>query len=281
MKTVVLAISGGIDSMVLLDIMIGRQDLERIIVAHVDHGMRPDSEADRQFVEGVARGHGLEFCSVELQLGSAASEDLARKKRYEWLNQVVKKYQAEALITAHHQDDVIETIFINLLRGTGWRGLSSLRSHPKLYRPLLSQSKAELVEYAIVRDLQWREDSTNDSPKYLRNYIRLVLVPKLSSIKRQQLLSLYNEQLQLLIDIDKEADALLRLASHGQGLSRYYLMMLPPAVGLEIIRLWLRRSLTKRQGDRLYRFIATAKPGSMLELENGCQVQVTATELVV
>lgn len=280
MEILIIAVSGGIDSMALLHMMV-KKGGARLVVAHVNHGMRPDSHEDEQLVRSEAKRYGLKFFSTQLNLGELASEDLARRQRYAWLNELAQSLNATAIVTAHHQDDVIETVFINLIRGTGWRGLVSLRSQADLRRPLLQKTKVELVQYAVSNQLNWREDSTNDNPRYLRNYVRLAILPALSSRQRQTLVHLYNQQLQLRQLIDDEVERLLSIASSDQTLPRYFMIMLEPEVSYQIIRRWLNRNLTKTQRHRLRRFIATAKPGAVIELEDNCCLQVTARDLVV
>src|SRR5487761_779794 len=122
----VVAVSGGVDSVVLLHILAGIPNNE-LVVAHFDHGVRPDSVADRQFVQDLAVPLNFPFEFAEGKLGAKASEALARAKRYEFLRATQRKHQAAGIVTAHNQDDVLETAIINILRGTARRGLGSLR----------------------------------------------------------------------------------------------------------------------------------------------------------
>src|SRR5437764_343012 len=123
----VVAVSGGVDSVALLD-MLARSDDLKLVVAHFDHGIRKDSAKDRKFVEDLAKNYDLPFVYEEGHLGSGTSEAVARGARYDFLHRVKKSHGAQAIITAHHQDDVLETAIINLLRGTGRKGLTSLTS---------------------------------------------------------------------------------------------------------------------------------------------------------
>ena len=121
----VLAISGGVDSMVMLDMVCRRFPAGEIIVAHFDHGIRANSELDMEFVREMAAEYGVEFRSCRAELGAGASEAEAREKRYEFLMKVAAETGGEVW-TAHHLDDLVETVTINFLRGTGWRGLTGL-----------------------------------------------------------------------------------------------------------------------------------------------------------
>ena len=133
----------------------------RLTVAHYDHGIRSDSAEDRRLVQALAREYGLPFVYHSGRLGTGASEAVARQARYGFLHAVRRASAAQAVITAHHQDDVLETAILNLLRGTGRRGLGSLKSTDVVKRPLMAVSKNELLRYAEREGLRWREDSTN------------------------------------------------------------------------------------------------------------------------
>ena len=167
----IVAVSGGVDSVVLLDILTKTD--HRLIVAHVDHGIRgDDSQAD------------------------------ARKARYDFLFEQAKKYNAK-VVTAHHRDDLVETIALNLCRGTGWRGLAVL-GRSDVVRPLISLSKDQIYDYAIRNKLEWVEDSTNSSEAYLRNRLRRRIGRLLSATDSIKLAKLRARQLQLRHDIDRE-----------------------------------------------------------------------------
>src|SRR3989344_5293986 len=113
----IVAVSGGVDSVVLLDMLI-KQKEHNLVVAHFDHGIRVDSDADARFVWELAKKYELSFEVRREELGDAASENTARSHRYAFLRDIAKKYSA-TIVTAHHADDVVETIAINLTRGTG------------------------------------------------------------------------------------------------------------------------------------------------------------------
>ena len=130
---VVLAVSGGLDSVVLLDMVVRQQRYcqrvgqaaPNLVVAHVNHGIRLGSHRDALFVRRLARQYELSYREATLHLGPLASEAQAREGRYRFLRQVAAEYDGR-IATAHHRDDVIETMLINLRRGTGWRGLSPM-----------------------------------------------------------------------------------------------------------------------------------------------------------
>jgi tRNA(Ile)-lysidine synthase len=250
----IVAVSGGVDSVALLD-MLSRQPGLELIVAHFDHGIRNDSAKDRLFVRNLAAKYGYPFEFEEGKLGSTSSEARARNARYDFLRSVQKKYKAEAIITAHQQDDVIETAIINMSRGTGRRGLSSLNSTENIKRPLLNVTKQRLIEYAKSNNLSWREDSTNQDIKYKRNYIRYQIVPALSPADKKRLLSLIGRGAQLNDSIDKEIDSLISNDLSYNYLDRVWFSSLPHKVAKEVLIYWLRQqgvtSLDRRQVELL------------------------------
>jgi tRNA(Ile)-lysidine synthase len=232
----VVAVSGGVDSVVLLHMMATRKaENVELIVAHYDHGIRTDSARDLELVKGLASKYGLTFESAKGNLGAKASEAEARFSRYKFLRSVRDKHQAEKIVTAHHQDDVIETMIINIIRGTGPRGLAVMNDDKEILRPLINKKKSELIDYAIAHKLEWNEDETNSDDKYLRNYIRINLIPKLKPV-REKIIEINKSTNKLYIDID------LRIANilYGQiVLYRPKFVYFPYVVQREIMRQFL------------------------------------------
>ena len=138
--------------MVLLH-MLSRQSDARIVVAHFDHGIREDSYEDARFVAGLAKQYGFPFVVKREELGAQASEALARERRYAFLYEQAEMFHGQ-IVTAHHADDVLETIAINITRGTGWRGLAVFSS-TDIIRPLLGFTKTLLRHYALDHRLEW------------------------------------------------------------------------------------------------------------------------------
>jgi tRNA(Ile)-lysidine synthetase-like protein len=268
-KAYVVAVSGGVDSVALLDMFVKKQPAGTdIIVAHVDHGIREDSSKDADLVRGLAKNYGLPFESTSLKLGAEASEALARQERYIFLRQCCKKHNAQ-LVTAHHQDDVLETMLINLIRGTGWRGLVSLDSE-EILRPLLSTPKSELIAYAKEHSLQWREDSTNSNQRYLRNYVRLNLLPRMHSKDSEtaaKLLAVNQRVMELKKDIATELQNIL--AESNKEVSTHHLIMWPEAVAREILYSVLTKldpnwHPSKLQLQRALHFVKSARIGQQI-----------------
>lgn len=257
----IVAVSGGVDSMVLLDMMV-RASGHELVVAHFDHGIRSDSYLDEQLVRAAAARYGLAYETRREVLGASASEAHARERRYAFLRSLAQKHQA-SLVTAHHLDDLVETVAINLQRGTGWRGLAVLDSG--VSRPLIDIEKAALVEYARRNDIQWREDSTNASQKYLRNRVR-TQTHLLSSDAKRELRALHSHQKALKRTIKEEVKHLIGV---GPWYSRYFFTHLPAAVAHECLRELTRGKLTRPQLARLLHAIKVAQPNSTYEAGSG------------
>lgn len=280
----IVAVSGGLDSVVLLDMLAGlsmQHGAVELVVAHVDHGIRPDSAVDAEHVRTLASQYGLPYEMTRLELGLGASEEAAREARYAWLENMRVKYHADGVITAHHQDDVLETIVLNFQRGTGWRGLASLRTSDERYRPLLGASKASLTRYAIDHNLSWREDSTNDDVRYARNYIRHGVLPKLHGESRTKLLKLAEKQRKLREEIEAETVKVLSDVKDEVGLSRHKLIMMPDAVALEVLRAATNGKHEPFHLRRLLHFAKTGRQGSILNLGKGKNALLTRQRLIV
>jgi tRNA(Ile)-lysidine synthase len=275
----VIAVSGGIDSVVLLDILAQQKNIE-LIVAHFDHGIRSESVLDAQFVAALADRLGLVYEIGEGNLGPNASEATARKVRYDFLEAVRQKYNASAIITAHHQDDVIETGMINLIRGTGRSGLTSLKNRQSVIRPLLGVSKEDIKSFAEQANIEWREDSSNTDPKYLRNHVRHLIVPKMSAKDRELWLQIIEEQKEINQNIDKEIELILKKGLHkGQlVLGRSWFCKLPHDVAREVIVYLLTkahaREIDKKTVERLSVQIKTLPAGKLIQA-NGVDVLLT------
>lgn len=259
--------------MALLD-MLARQNEHELVVAHFDHGIRPGSADDAAFVAGLSRMYGLAFETRRVELGADASEERARDERYAFLNEIAARHDG-VIVTAHHMDDVIETIAINQVRGTGWRGLAVLND-PNIGRPLLGMRKTELYDYAIRHGLEWVEDETNRTDTYLRNRLRGKL-NRLPDDAVWRLIELWRDQRLVARQIDDEA----RRLTTG---SRYFLNMIDDRCGQEILRRILSDaslSLTRPQRSRVLHAIRTARPGSMLHAGSGVQVSFTMRDFIV
>lgn len=260
----VIAVSGGVDSVVLLDMLMSdRADTPEevrllrgatIIVAHFDHGIRSDSHEDLEFVKDLAEHYDAPFEFAEGNLGEGTSEAVARESRYAFLRNVAEKHSA-TIVTAHHQDDVLETAIINLMRGTNRRGLTALMSTDEIVRPLLQVPKLHIIEYARRHNLAWSEDSTNTDQRYLRNYVRHSILSRANDLQKQALLAQIARLRELNAQIDAELQEYFEQEPAFPELSRERFFTLPTEVAREVIAAWLRhfgiRSYDSQTLDRL------------------------------
>lgn len=268
------AVSGGVDSVVLLDLLNYQLPApnSQLIVAHFDHGIRADSQADRIFVQGLAEKYALEFEYIREELGTDASEALARERRYLFLRKVQAKYAANAIVTAHHRDDEIETACINLLRGTFRKGVTSLASD-EILRPLLPFSKDSIIEYAKEHNLTCREDASNQDPKYLRNEIRARL-QKANPKQKTKFYTLIQNYKQLNNEIDSLVEELFSYGYDHKNakFSRLFFISLPYNVSCELLAFWLRTEhieFDKRHLELLVTNLKTGRNGTHFDAGRG------------
>lgn len=273
----IVAVSGGVDSMVLLDVLAQQAGLS-LVVAHYDHGIRPDSAEDRKLVAAAAQRYGLPFVYGEGKLGVQASEAAARTARYSFLERVQQEQNARAIILAHHQDDALETAILNILRGTGRRGLTALANTPTRLRPLLNVVKTDIVAYAKQRGITWREDSTNTDQRYLRNYIRHTLLSQFNGAARRTLLQLIADTQQQNDAIDRLLAAWLARWADGVHMNRRQFILLPHAVAKEMLAAWLRQngiaSYDAKTLERVTIAAKTLRPGRAVSLVAGARISV-------
>lgn len=188
---VLLAVSGGVDSMVMLSLTAAAG--YRFGVAHCNFSLRgKESDEDEALVEREATRLGVEFfnrrfdTTAEMERTGESMEMAARRLRYEWFRELCDEHGYTVIAIAHHVNDSIETFFINMLRGTGLRGLTGINTQlGRVVRPVMFATRRDLHDYAVAHHIPFREDSSNRSTKYLRNKVRLGLVPMLKEIKPQ------------------------------------------------------------------------------------------------
>ena len=194
---VLLAVSGGIDSMVMADLFLNSAHSSRITLAHCNFHLRgEESDGDCAFVRDWACTHGVPFREAGFDTRSYAGEHgvsiemAARELRYSWFASLCDEEGFSAVAVAHNANDNAETLILNLLRGTGLTGICGMRelsplagsAFAVLIRPLLGFSRDEIREYALSRGLEWREDSTNADSAYKRNLIRNEVFPLFSKV---------------------------------------------------------------------------------------------------
>jgi tRNA(Ile)-lysidine synthase len=294
-ETVVVAVSGGADSVALLDIL-ARLDLEclKLVVAHLNHCLRGEaSDGDEAFVAGLAAGYGLPFASKRVDVAALAKasklslEDAGRQARYSFFAQTAEIHGATSIAVAHHLDDQAETVLMRLLRGAGGAGLSGMASIKGLLkRPLLQVCRADIERYLRARGITFRTDATNADPAILRNSIRHELLPRLRSYNPNisqrlaataEILASDQELLEELTDA-----AFLRLAEPGpDGVVLRAEGLCEEKRGLRL-RLY-RRALSELRGDlrriglthleAIDALLLSPRPNASLNLPAGCLVK--------
>ena len=186
-----LTVSGGVDSMVMMALTAAAG--YRFGVAHCNFQLRGnESEEDEVLVENEARRYGVMFYNKrfdtvgEMERTGESMEMAARRLRYAWFKELCEEHGYTAIVIAHHGNDSIETFFINLLRGTGLRGLTGISTQVgHIVRPMMFATRKIIHDYAVAHRIPYREDSSNRSTKYLRNKVRLGVVPMFKDIKPQ------------------------------------------------------------------------------------------------
>jgi len=190
-STVIVGFSGGPDSVCLLHLLskLAPSLNLKIIAAHLDHGWRKESALDATWCKHTTKEFGIEFISTtaaELDYApkyNGSKEELGRKLRRYFFQKLAQEYKTNTIALAHHADDQIETFFIRLLRGSSLSGISGMREQDGLYvRPLLNWHKSDILNYLKKEKLTYLEDNTNFQDNFLRNRIRLNLLPMLSTI---------------------------------------------------------------------------------------------------
>jgi tRNA(Ile)-lysidine synthase len=192
-QKILVACSGGPDSVALFHLLqtLSSKYSWKLGLAHFNHQLRPGAaKKDEQFVKALARKFKVPFyCGAgnvqrEAQRTKTSIEEAARQKRYDFFRRVVRTQKFPTIVLAHTRDDQAETVLMRILQGTGLRGLQGIREKFKmgrmtLVRPLLAFTKKELLEYLAEQKISYRSDETNDSSRFVRNRIRLELIPRL------------------------------------------------------------------------------------------------------
>ena len=255
--SLVLAVSGGPDSMALLDVINKLyQTLSiKIVVVHVNHGLRNESKRDEEVVVDYCKKNELKCVvkkvSVKKELGAKGGgiEEKARKLRYRALRQIAQKKNAKYILTAHNSDDQVETIIFNFLRGSSVKGLGGMRELTEdILRPLLGVAKADLLEYVKKQDIPFATDVTNKNLQFTRNNIRHKLLPNLRKFNPNlNEILLRNSQMFQQIDLVLKSMAVHYLDLIGEvkndkvKISISQLRELLPVIQIEVIKLAIKK----------------------------------------
>ncbi|MCX5906677.1 MAG: tRNA lysidine(34) synthetase TilS, partial [Deltaproteobacteria bacterium] len=186
---VVIGVSGGADSMTLLHILweLRSEYHLSLVVAHLDHGLRPEAAEDRSFVKKAASGLGVPFFSRKVDVGARCKEEhlnlqeAAREARYQFLAEIARDQKASRIALGHTADDQAESIIMRFLRGSGSRGLSGIPPVREgvIIRPLIETWRSEIESFLRERKFSYRIDASNQSTHFLRNRVRHELLPVL------------------------------------------------------------------------------------------------------
>ncbi|MBF0279184.1 MAG: tRNA lysidine(34) synthetase TilS [SAR324 cluster bacterium] len=249
--TILVCVSGGSDSIALLHILLELQERwqTKLIVLHFDHGLRPESSSEQKFVENLAKQYKLRcYSSTSHHLAQEASGVQEKSRR--WRLEIAEKFRSETkgkcIATAHHADDQAETLLYKLLRGCHLSNLRGMEWQNHFYiRPLLNCKKSELQTYLKSKSQEWMEDPSNQSSKYLRNRIRLELIPLMNELARGELgkrldnLSEQSRHLQDWIEQTEENHEISKLFQEEE-LSIKRLTQIPPMVLSNCLHQYLR-----------------------------------------
>ena len=287
-----LAVSGGLDSVVLLDsvckaVHVNSRSTTEIWVFHIHHGLQKPADQWLEFCEKLAKKYRVHFDFRLLHFADQSLGNIeakARAERYDALTELCIEHDIEDLLLAHHQNDQAETVLLQLLRGSGVAGLSGMplhrqnskKDHPiNLWRPLLNQSRSELELYAKVNKLKWVEDPSNQNTRYRRNAVRKEIIPKLEKIQPGAVANLARSA-----DLLAQSQTLLdRLAQlDGKGIYQSHNLKLAPLLTLarldksaanNLMRYWLKlNGLAMPSQERLeswWKDLMAVKTDSSLE----------------
>ena len=309
-KRIAVALSGGLDSVVLLDTVCRSQTKSKnpaleIYAFHIHHGLQKPADDWLLFCEKLAKKYQIHFDFRLLHLGNQKSggniEGRARKARYEALAELCEQYGIADLLLAHHQNDQAETVLLQLLRGSGVAGLSGmpntreLKAQNKqitLWRPLLNQSRAELESYAKEHKLKWVEDPSNRDDVFKRNAIRKQIIPKLEGLQPEAVANLARSasligESQVLLDRLAQIDGKTIFQEDAIAIKPLKaLAKLDQPAANNVLRYWLKtKGLTMPSQDRLsawWQDLARVKSDAQLEwLHDGQTIRLWRDQLQV
>lgn len=282
-RYVVVGVSGGADSMVLLDILYHffQNSSVQLVCAHVHHNLRKESDEEQKFVEQYCQTKEILFETIKLQYEGKFTEKIGRDKRYQFFEDTLQKYHSHSLFLAHHGDDLIETILMKIGRGSTLRGASgisliSYRENYVIYRPLLFLDKQAIYTYANEKQIPYVEDYSNQDEHYTRNRYRLQVLPFLKkeqpNIHRKYLE--YNNQLQeLLRYVEKDIEMSYNKVVVDKKLNWQEWLEIDPFLQKEVLRRFLATIyeekldvITAKHVELLISFLTNAKQNSVMDL---------------
>jgi len=268
---VAVAVSGRMDSMALLDLLVQTSGWHKgvLSVVTVDHGTRPDSSQHADFVERRAAELGLVCVRVDRQLGPQASEVACRVARLEAFDAL----DVDVVATAHHRDDQAETLLLQLLRGAGTTGLGAMRWRSgTVVRPLLNTSRDDIRAWMTHRELDWLEDPSNSDPRFLRNRVRSEVMPLLERLRPGASATMARSA-----RVSAEEDAYIQgqLPALPDPASPFPLQLiqgLPAVLARRVVRAWAGRSLSAAAVDAVLDAVAAGLPvGRIVHMVRGSE----------
>jgi tRNA(Ile)-lysidine synthase len=283
---VLVAVSGGPDSVALLDLLAATAGHGwQLVVAHVDHGIQPESARIAAMVESLAASYGVGFRCRRLQLGPETSETEAREARYAVLESIRVQEKADWIVTAHHADDQAETVLLRVLGGTGPAGLAAMAAvQGVIVRPLLPFRREELARYLLDRNLSAWEDPANSDPRHLRAWLRRSLLPlirerlpdvdaQLLRVSRQAAIEriAWDRVLETIPGLD------WRPEPGGGSVAAAPLAAYDSTLGNALLRAAARRAgltLGIERAERAIEFLVQAQSGSRMELGGGWTLEL-------
>ena len=261
-ERVLCAVSGGADSMCLLAQMmvLAEQKGFTVLCAHFDHRQRgAESRRDAEFVRAFCAEHAV-ACFVEAYEGDRHDEAALREARYAFLRRTAAEQGCRWIATAHTADDQLETMLLNLARGSGLRGMSGIAPvQGDLLRPMLDLTRADVEAYLLAHQIPHVEDSSNASDAYARNRLRHAAVPALQSVNAQAV----RHAAETAALLREDADFLDSLAREAMDASLESLRLLPRPVRARVFRLRFGAGLTKQHIEALHAFILEDTPAAL------------------
>lgn len=289
-ETIIIAVSGGADSVSLLIALKELKTKKKLnlnfVTAHFNHNLRgEESKKDEQFVESLSKKFEFQY---EVGQGSISTignlEQNARIARYDFLSGIAQKYNAFGVLIAHTQNDQAETILLNLIRGSGLDGLAGMKTisqinnsfSVKLIRPLLSWAKREDTEkFCLENNIEFRQDEMNDDLDFSRVKIRKELIPFLQKLNPNIVKTLSNTASLLRNDIEIISQSTLNLSD---SFTRSELENIPENLHNRVLREWLERmrgglrKINLKHIESIRHLIFSKKSGKFIELPNGEKV---------
>lgn len=305
--TVIVAVSGGPDSLCLLHLLHRLQDKYnlKLVVAHLNHGLRPEAIEEAQAVEGLAREFSACFEKKEVDIkvykkeNHLSEEEAGRRARYDFFNDMAKKYKAAVIALGHHYDDQVETVLFNIIRGTGPDGLAGIlparsKGMVKVIRPLLFLRRSEIEDYCRSYNLKPSIDRSNLETGYTRNKVRLELIPYLKEQFNPRIqealfglseLARYDRQLLRFLSA-KKFNQLATYSSGRISLSIDGVLRLPQSIRGRVLKLTLAKfipgkKLNRLHIERLSKLLEQGNLNARLSLPHNVEVLLTGKSLIV